>query len=227
MKLREVGKIVPQPGQGSRLGASLAAFKLANDVMEPRLRGPVAPPVVLGTPDKIGDPVVWLIGDDVVGFMHGTILASPEGKVRALFQDGLEREFNVDDRELFPDDIPQDGDLDARIILNVASPGINYFFGDPVLVNIHDANRQSAVVMGILDTPDTARVKLDSNGAEVGMPFSHMVLQGAGLSIPEVEANHNAVPGDVPLVAIAPSWRTFTEDQWRAFTEDQWRGFKE
>jgi hypothetical protein len=192
VELQEAGKIVAQPGSGSRLAASLATYKLANDILQPRLRGPVAPPVVIGSPDNIGNPVVWLIGDDVVGFMHGTILQSPPGEILVLCQDGQERTFNTE-HKLFPDDIPQAGSLDARIILNIADPGINYFRGDAVFVNIHSQNRQTAVVLEVLPTPpDTARVRLDTTGDETLMPFSHMVLRGAGLGIPKFDSVYNA-----------------------------------
>jgi hypothetical protein len=201
---------------------SIAALRFSADLIEPRLRGRILPPILIGDVVPAGDALLWLTDTNKLGFRFGTALAMPSvGSVRGLFQDSLERTFSQEHRIR----------LDNQLF--VFKEGINYFVGDEVLVRIHRVNgRQPGVVTEILDSPpDTVRVQLNDGSGTVDSSIRHIVLTGPGLEIPEVQANHNTSPGfspgDLPPEVVEPNWRTFTEDQWRGFTEDQWRGFKE
>ena len=202
--------------------ATIASLRISADLIEPRLKSGVLPPILIGDVVPAGDTLLWLTDTNKLGFRFGTSLAMPSVEsIRGLFQDNLERTFSQEHRF----------GLDNQLF--VFKEGINYFVGDEVLVRIHAVDgRQPGVVTEILDSPpDTVRVALNDGSGTVDSSIRHIVLTGPGLEIPEVEANHNVFPGADPGVdppeVIDPSWRSFTEEQWREFTEEQWRGFEE
>ncbi len=139
--------------------------------------------------------------------MFGTALRAPSPtSIRGLFQDDEERTFTDFDRVT----------VNNRLIL--LDKGINFFFKDKVIVDIHLADRKTGVIEEILPSPpDTARVKLDSTGQIVPMPFRHMVLTGPGLEVSQIESIYNV------RSAFGPGpWRDLPFDRWLDLTLDEW-----
>lgn len=211
------GKFVDQPGSGSRTATTIGPLRMAQDFLGNRLRRTILPPTILGQSADTGDSLLLLTDnglntfittgsanisaqEDSVGFMFGTALDVPtEDYIRGLFQDGKER-------TLIGKDQTRLGDR-----LFILSEGINYFVGDEVIANIHEAAFLGQVIE-ILDTPeDVARVRVDppeyldmdiddfvnvpfdDSVQIVDMPFRHMVLRGPGLDIKQIDSCYNVV----------------------------------
>lgn len=191
------GKVVDFPSPSIRSVATIGAFRSAKDIIEPRLRRAILPPIV-GQKALTGDSLLLLTDggqvtfittgsanisaqEDSVGFMFGTTLRAPsKGSTRGLFQDGKERTLIVKDQTR----------LGSRLF--VLAKGINLFFDDEVIVDIHTAARQRGVITEILASPpDTALVRLDKTNQIVKMPFRHMVLTGPGLDVLQKNSFYN------------------------------------
>ncbi|MBD3216416.1 MAG: hypothetical protein GF311_27635, partial [Candidatus Lokiarchaeota archaeon] len=200
--LQPRGKVVDYPAPGARTAFSLAAYRISRDLIQPRLRENILPPTIVGTSVPTGSALLWLTNDDRVGFMFGTALTPPSPEsTRALFQDGQERIFTKE--------------AQFKLTTQLFNVGvINYFKGDEVIARIH-SERTSGEIVEILDSPaDSARVRL-LNGQEILQPFSHMVLTGPNLTIPDFQCFYNVVSGigrwlDMEL----PEWLGLDVDDW-------------
>lgn len=192
------GKDFSSPGVSSAF--TLAQLRISQDIIQPRLRQQVLPPIHIGRPIQTGDALLLLTDggkinfittgsannsaqEDSVGFLFGTALRAPSPKsVRGLFQDDEVRTFTDFDRVT----------VNNRLVL--LDKGMNFFFKDKVIVDIHTTDRKTGVIEEILSSPpDTARVRLDSTGEIVPMPFRHMVLTGPGLEVPQFDSDYNVI----------------------------------
>lgn len=196
------GKVVDNPAPSIRSGATLAAYRIARDIIQPRLRVTILPPTIAGSRFPTGSALLWLTDDDTVGFMFGTALSPrSKGEIRGLFQDGLEYSFTLEEQFRL-----------SEQLFNVGT--LNYFSGDLVVVRIHTDQRVSGTVTEILKQPeDTARVKLDT-GESILSPFSHMVLIGPDLTIPQIQSFYNTA---------VLRWLTMNLGQWLRLDVQSWQ----
>ncbi len=196
MKFHVRGKVVDNGvPRGSRLYASLAAFNLppSADAVLQRVRRPVAPPTLLTKDFRVGDPVLWIASDHVIGALFGAVVDVVGRKVSAFYGDGEERSFDVDRNPDDPrvlDSMSSLGGLQA--VFNLRDIGVDYRVGDGVITDVFSA-RTPGVIVERLDESfgEAYRVRLDA-GSETNNPASQIVMHSDGFGIRQVQSNHNA-----------------------------------
>lgn len=197
------GKVVDYPAPGARTAFSLAAYRISQDIIQPRLRVHILPPTIVGTSVPTGSALLWLTDDDRVGFMFGTALTPPSpGATLGLFQDGRERTFTKESQ--------------FKLTSQLFNVGVlNYFVGDQVITNIHNSNRANGVIEEILTDPaDSARVRV--GGQLILQPFSHMVLIGPNLTVPDRECFYN-----IPIDRLS-DWLDMELPEWLDLELEDW-----
>lgn len=192
MNIQVRGKVPVNQPPVSRSGFTLASLNLPMNILRPRIKGDIIPPITVGREFRAGDSVLWIISDDKVGFMYGTVL-NAANDIRALFQDGIVRTFETDklihDPRLL-DNTTAIGGL--QMLINITDPGLNYFYGDPVLVGLWSMPPQQATIQAADNANNIATVHAD-DGTRFSTPYRNMVLRGEGFSIPQRDSNYNAV----------------------------------
>jgi hypothetical protein len=172
------GKVVDFPSPSIRSSATLAAYRISQDLLRPRLRRDILPPTIIGSPPDAGDSLLWLTNNDRVGFMLGVALSADSGYVRGFFQDGEVLLFSDKERSRIQNH------------LFVLPEGINFFRGDRVYVEVHTSTELGTINHILSYTRDTAEIQLDS-GETILQPFRNMVLSGPDLHVPDISAYSN------------------------------------